>query len=577
MSNKKTWFIIALWWGCLSLPAQVTTTSQQLDGLSFKKGLKVGGGLSFSNTFYKGSREFINRDPYSFYLNGNLDINLWGISMPFSFSYSNTNRSYTQPFNRFKLAPSYKWVKLHVGSSSMNFSKYTLAGHQFDGIGVELTPGKWYVGAMYGQLLKAVEYDSDADNLHAISYRRTGYAAKVGYSDKGDIYEASFFWGKDHPNSLKYSIPDEIYLHPKQNTAISINLKKSFLKYFYAQAEYAFSVYNSEIRNRNGEKAQTSNLPGRMLGEQTSDKFVDAVNASIGYQNKLWGVAFKYERVAPNYETLGGYYFTNDLENFTLAPNINLFKGKISIAGNIGLEYNNLNNRLANNTHRIVGSGSINYASGKAWNAGFNYSNFSSYTRINPNNYPFYTDELDSLNFYQVSQSFAANASYTFGEETVVNMLALNASFQNGSSEANSRRTSFNEYLSGTLSFSEQIQPWAFGWSAYVSANACNTDNFDAFYWGPGLSVNKTFWKSLSSTLSCSYNGNTTNGIRAGSLLNASLSMSYQVKAIDEKFGRHAFSLSANYTNRFGNTPNQSNRNNSNYEFLTSLTYRISF
>ncbi|MDR1730204.1 MAG: hypothetical protein LBR52_06040 [Prevotellaceae bacterium] len=578
MNNKKTWLIIALWWGCLaSLTAQVTSTSQQLDGLNFKKGLKVGGGLSFANTFYKGNSEFIHRDPYAFYLNGNLDINLWGISAPFSFSYSNTNKSYTQPFNRFKLAPSYKWVRLHLGSSSMNFSKYTLAGHQFDGAGVELTPGKWYIGAMYGRLLKAIEYDPAASNLHSISYRRTGYAAKVGYSDKGDAYEASFFTGKDHPGSLQYSFPDEVYLHPKQNTAISMNVKKSFLKYFYAQAEYAFSVYNSEIRNRDGEKVKTSNLLGRMLGEQTSDKFVDAINASLGYQNQVWGLAFRYERVAPNYETLGGYYFTNDLENFTLAPNVRLFKGKISLAGNIGLEYNNLNDKLANNTQRIVGSGSINYTSGKAWNAGFNYSNFSSYTRINPNNYPFYTDELDSLNFYQVSQSFDANVSYTFGKEAIVNMLSVNGSFQNGNSQANDRRTSFNEYLSGTLSFSEQIQPWASGWSAYISANACNADNFDSFFWGPGISVNKIFRKSLSANLSCSYNENTTDGVRSGSLLNTSLSMSYQVKAINEKFGRHGFSLSVNYTNHFGDTQSQSNRNRSKYEFLTSLTYRVSF
>ena len=76
--------------------ADVTTTSQNLDDLSFKKGLKVNGGLSFTNNFYKGSDSLVLRDPYAFYLNGNLNVNLWGVSMPFSFMYSNTQKSYTQ-------------------------------------------------------------------------------------------------------------------------------------------------------------------------------------------------------------------------------------------------------------------------------------------------------------------------------------------------------------------------------------------------------------------------------------------------------------------------------------------------
>jgi len=579
MNNKTRWIIIACWWGCLaSLPAQVTTTSQQLDGLSFKKGLKVGGGLSLANTFYEGNTGFINRDPYAFYLNGNVDANLWGISMPFSFSYSNTSKSYTQPFNRFQLAPSYKWVRLYVGSTSMSFSKYTLADHQFNGVGVELTPGNWYVGAMYGRFLKAIKYDPFSNNINSVSYRRTGYAAKAGYSAEGDIYEVTFFSGKDHENSLKYSLPEESDLHPKQNTAVSANVKKSFLKYFYAQAEYAFSIYNSEIRNRNGEKTETNNMIDHIFGAQATDKYVDAVNGSVGYQNPVWGLAFRYERVAPNYETLGGYYFTNDLENFALAPNVKLFGGKISLAGSIGLEYNNLNNELKNHTHRVVGSGNINYSSGKAWSAGFNYSNFTTYTRINPNNYPYYTDALDSLNFYQISQSFAGNVAYTFGIQSVSNVVSLNGSLQNGNTQANTRRTSFSEYLSGALSFSQQYPASTFGWSSYVNANYCNTDLFDSFFWGPGVSLNRSFFKkSLTSALSCSYNENTQNGERAGSLLNTSLSMMYQVKGINEKLGKHGFSLNVNHTNRFGGPPRQNSVNKRAYEFLTTLTYRVSF
>ena len=132
----------------MSCFADISTTHQQLDDFSFKKGMKVNGSLSLTNNFYAGSDSLVNRDPYAFYLNGGLNINLWGISMPFSFSFSNTQKSYTQPFNCFKLDPSYKWVHLLIGTNTMEMSKYTLSDHDFCGVGVELTPEKWNISAM---------------------------------------------------------------------------------------------------------------------------------------------------------------------------------------------------------------------------------------------------------------------------------------------------------------------------------------------------------------------------------------------------------------------------------------------
>lgn len=76
-------------WGILlfyvvSAYADITTTSQNLDEFSFKKGFKASGGLSFSNDFYVGSDSLVSRDPYAFYLNGNLK-----------------GKSHPHPFRRF--------------------------------------------------------------------------------------------------------------------------------------------------------------------------------------------------------------------------------------------------------------------------------------------------------------------------------------------------------------------------------------------------------------------------------------------------------------------------------------------
>ena len=39
-----------------------------------------------------------------------------------------------------------------------------------------------------------------------------------------------------------------------------------------------------------------------------------AYNGSINYKRKTFGVGLKYERIDPEYSTLGAVYFNNDLE-----------------------------------------------------------------------------------------------------------------------------------------------------------------------------------------------------------------------------------------------------------------------
>ncbi|MEQ8338575.1 MAG: hypothetical protein RIA62_14560 [Cyclobacteriaceae bacterium] len=42
-----------------------------------------------------------------------------------------SNTSFQQPFNQYGMSPTYKNVTAHIGFRSMNFSRYSLAGHLF--------------------------------------------------------------------------------------------------------------------------------------------------------------------------------------------------------------------------------------------------------------------------------------------------------------------------------------------------------------------------------------------------------------------------------------------------------------
>lgn len=558
----------------LSVHAQITATSQRLDEFSFKKGLKVNGGLSFSNDFYAGSDSLVKRDPYAFFLNGNLNFNLWGIGMPFSFSVSNTQKTYTQPFNRFKLDPSYKWVHLLIGTNVMNLSRYTLSDHDFTGIEVELTPGNWNISGMYGRLNKAVEYDPIKDNADYVSYKRMGYAGKVGYNSSTGSYVVTFFHGEDDEKSLSDPIPDECVLMPKRNTAISASVTQSFLKYFNVHVEYAFSVYNTNLQNDQYDEVVTENFIDKVFHRKQSDKMTDAINASFGYQGPVFGLKFQYERIAPYYSSLGGYYFNNDEQNITVAPNLNLFKGKLHFSGNFGLQYNNLINDKASDTRHLVYSANLAYNSGKVWSSSVNFSNFNTYTKVKPISYPYYTDDMDTLNFYQVSRTVSFVNSFNFGSEQVRDVVSLSTTYQCANSLKESRLDTYSDFYSGSLNFNQQYSAIALGWSAFVNANYCDASMMETLYWGPGAALNKSFFDgALNTSLSVAYNRNQVTGRDSGGLLNANLSASYVINPKNKKLGTHSFSLSSGYTQYLDAMVTGDNK----YESLTRLSYSVNF
>lgn len=558
----------------VSAYADITTTSQNLDDFSFKKGVQVHGGLSFSNDFYVGSDSLVVRDPYAFYLNGSLNVNLWGIAMPFSFAVSNTQRSYTQPFNRFKLDPRYKWVHLLVGTNVMSLSKYTLSDHDFNGVGVELTPGKWQISGMYGRLTKAVEFDPLKLNYSDVCYKRIGYAAKVGYKSNTGMYEVTFFHGEDKANSLSDAIPDECLLTPRRNTALSASVTQSFLKYFNVHAEYALSVYNSNLLNDAYEEVVTTTFIDKLFHRKQSDKMTDAFNASLGYQGTIFGISLQYERLSPYYSSLGGYYFNEDEQNITIAPNLKLLQGKLNLSGQFGLQYNNLNKDRATDTRHIIYSANVSYNTGKVWMVTASMSNFKTYTKVKPSSYPYYTNDLDSLNFYQVSRSFMLMNGFNFGTQEVKDAISVSASYQNATSMTEDVKNNCSDFVNGNLSFSQQFASSALGWSTYFNTNYSTGGSLSTLYFGPGASFNKSFFQNaLGLGLSLAYNVNKVEGRDPGSLVNANLNASYTIKTKSEKVGKHSFSLGSGYTRYMGTMVTGNNK----FQSLSNVTYRMSF
>ncbi|GAA4273193.1 hypothetical protein GCM10022258_24870 [Aquimarina gracilis] len=120
-------------------------TAQNIDfeDVGKAKPIKVSGEVSASGVYYN-SNQNSDREPFTYFLRGNLNVSIYGFAIPASYSFTNQgeNLDYALPFNfnRISLHPKYKWITGHIGNVAMTFSPYTLNGHQFTGGGVEVTP-----------------------------------------------------------------------------------------------------------------------------------------------------------------------------------------------------------------------------------------------------------------------------------------------------------------------------------------------------------------------------------------------------------------------------------------------------
>lgn len=555
MSGIKNIFVIC----CCSFLLLQNLHSQNLEKIGKKDMVTVNGGMNFNSVFYDAQGMTDRRDPFTWYFNGNLNISILDLALPFTFSYTNNRGTYTQPFNMQSCHPKYKWAQAHIGTTSMNFSPYTLNGHVFTGGGIELNPKGIYFGAMYGRLNKAVAYDASMVDYSQMTFKRNGYAVKAGF-DKGDhAIGITFFTAKDDDASLLF-VPPDADLFAQENAAVSLSGKTKIWKVITLNGEFAVSGLTRNINSG----METTNFNGwqkLILHTRTTTQFSKAWKGSVQYSEKNISVSVNHEHVEPDYQTFGSYYFNNDFENWTVAPSFRLLKGKLSIGFNTGIQKNNLDQSKLNTMHRWVGSATIGASFFKWMNFSASYSNFTSYTNKRPQTDPFWQPSAaDTLSFYQVSQQANSSLIFSFGNKKIRESISLIGSFMTSQQEQSGTTAPVSNVLNANVAWSVQFTEMNFSVTALANANQVSTDTIVTQMFGPGIQLGKSFGKNqLRISAGSVYNQSMTNSETSSSVINHRAQISYKPKIENKKMGSPAFSANANYVMRLATNPAQGN------------------
>ncbi len=392
----------------------------------------MNGGIGLNMRSYSAFGADPRQDPFFYSLNANANIRVYKLNLPFSLMVSAKNTESAYPnikelirafrnnaenkienqknrFIRFGVSPRYKWIKLHLGHRSMNFSQFTLANLNFLGAGMELTPGNLRISAMYGRLAKAEPLDLSLVTPNIPVFERLGWGMKVGYGTSEEYIDLSLFKAKDDQSSIQFPGDGSNQVAPQENLVIGINAQKTFFENFNWKVEYASSALSPNSADEGASNKFPH--PGFLFDAKQTTEYKNALESSLNFQAKIFTVGIAYKRIDPNYRSLGAYFFNNDIEDYTGNLSFGLLKNAVNVNLSGGVQSNNLDNSQASTMTRFIGTANIAYTL-NSFNLGLNYTNNSSDIAylLDP--------ELDSLNVIIVTQDAGLNASYSFQDQS---------------------------------------------------------------------------------------------------------------------------------------------------------------
>ncbi len=551
----------------LVLCAAIPSIAQDLESIGRGKPFSLSGGISLNQILYASSGIAARRDPYRYFASANINISLYGWNIPLAFNHSNSNTSFTQPFNQYSMHPTWKWVTLHAGYTSMSLSPYTVNGHLFAGGAIELAPkGKWKFSALYGRFLKAIEPDTLRDSQRQPAFQRMGYAVKTAYGDEQNRIELILFHAEDDPASISQPV-DSLQITPHENMVVSVGGVKKLFGHLKLRTEFAASALTKDTR---AEKTSRRNLfakSGLLFQPRLSSAYYRAIKASVDYQHDHWLLGIGYERIDPEYRTLGAYYFNNDLENITLNSTAVLMKEKLNVALSAGIQHDNVAKIRISTMRRLVSAFNITATPSPRLNVSASWSTFQTYTNIRSQFAQ--VDELipynnDTLNFTQISRNAALSAYFVVSEsESKKQNVNVNLGWQEGA-DNQGQRYSASRFLNANIGYTLSFPAQSITITFLLNTTTQESASLNSRMIGPTASITKTFLnRKLRTMLSTSLTDSFSNGTRVNRLLNCRITGVLAIK------NKHSLNLAGVLVRRFSSRATT--------ELTASIGYHCSF
>ena len=493
MPHRLTAIVMACAMGIVSVFAQNISQIAESDPLI------ITGSIGTNNTYYHSSVGNGYMSPLSNSVFANLNINVYGFSIPFSLYFSNDNLNFNYPQFSFNLTPSYKNFTAHIGQSTIPFSNYIL-NMSFNGVGLEYKGRKFRASAFYGVLRRAINDNPEDLNPRKPQYKRYGWGFSTGYGNGANSIDIYFLRAYDSEGSLNEVWREQV--QSQENLLVGIKGCVSFKNRVSLSANLATSAFTAD-----------KNSPKVTAGEATRfDKVFEAKytsqvrfagDASLSFNLPWLNASVSYKMIQPDYVSLGTYYTSNNYHSLGVNISTTLFK-QIMLSGSFSGQSDNLSKQKQYTTKGYV------YNAMAAWNKG-NVSLSAMYNGYLQAQSDGTLQVNDTTEVHRILHSMSLMTNYSLSRTNLDHTFSLSGNytinkdlnkFSVGQSDVNT--------MALGASYMMNVKPWETSFTLALSHQ--ETKGFNSVYRSDvaSLSTGRSFLKeknlNVSATVSLNYN-----------------------------------------------------------------------
>lgn len=426
-----------------------------------------------------------------------------------------------------------------------------------------------------GRIYKAL---AEADSSFVKpTYYRIGAGLKMGYEGKNIKGGMALFYAKDSKNTIpiprKYENAD---VRPMENIALAFTGSLPIAKVtgLALESEVSTSVLTHDLLKNDQRDTSKNPIAWLLKNRNATTNVYHAVKTALTYtMEKNGSLSLAYERVDPNYRTLGGLFFTNDFENITINA---VHQGKVNLGFSTGVQRDDIADKKRKSTGRMVIGYNMTFKPTEKIDVSLNYSNFQSYTFIQTGferiNRLTALDNLDTLHFTQLSQNASMNLSYNIGQtETKTQTISTNINFMESAQarDPNVPTSNATRFINGLVNYNLNWLPKELTVATAVNYAINEAALKRTITVGPTVSVAKSlFDKRLTTNAVVAYNqswggvqksSTTTMSIGAMTVLNKkhnlALNLVHQYRTSAQAKTIVNFTATASYNYSFAWTP----------------------
>lgn len=477
----------------------VSVFAQNISQIAESDPLIITGSIGTNNTYYHSSVGNGYMSPLSNSVFANLNINVYGFSIPFSLYFSNDNLNFNYPQFSFNLTPSYKNFTAHFGQSTIPFSNYIL-NMSFNGVGLEYKGSKFRASAFYGVLRRAINDNPEDLNPRKPQYKRYGWGFSTGYGNGANSIDIYFLRAYDSEGSLNEVWREQV--QSQENLLVGIKGCVSFKNRVSLSANLATSAFTAD-----------KNSPKVTVGEATRfDKVFEAKytsqvrfagDASLSFNLPWLNASISYKMIQPDYVSLGTYYTSNNYHSLGVNLSTTLFK-QIMLSGSFSGQSDNLSKQKQYTTKGYV------YNAMAAWNKG-NVSLSAMYNGYLQAQSDGTLQVNDTTEVHRILHSMSLMTNYSLSRTNLDHTFSLSGNytinkdlnkFSVGQSDVNT--------MALGASYMMNVKPWETSFTLALSHQ--ETKGFNSVYRSDvaSLSTGRSFLKeknlNVSATVSLNYN-----------------------------------------------------------------------